>query len=187
MQNASERQPLAWQRASPFFCQKILERGVVQHGVRQQLLQPAVLALQPLQPLGLGDLEPAILGFPVVKACLADPVLATQVRRLHSGLVLFQDRDDLLFRIPLALHSGLPLQGQTPISHGSIQGGNVTRRSALGVESTASLARVPPASLRLAATTLQFRHRLKKSAYRRQPSLSLQEGTEAAYRAPVWP
>ena len=30
-----ERQPLAWQRASPFFCKKVLQRCVVQHGVRQ--------------------------------------------------------------------------------------------------------------------------------------------------------
>src|SRR6202035_460221 len=44
-QNAGERQPLAWRRASPFFCQEILQRRIVEHGVRQKLLQPTVLAL----------------------------------------------------------------------------------------------------------------------------------------------
>jgi hypothetical protein len=35
---------------------------------------------------------------------IADPVSAAQVGRLHPGLVLLQDRDDLLFRMPLPLH-----------------------------------------------------------------------------------
>ena len=37
-QNEGERQPLAWQRASPFFCQQVLECGVIEHGVCQELL-----------------------------------------------------------------------------------------------------------------------------------------------------
>ena len=45
-QNAGERQPLAWQRASPFFCQQVLQRRVVEHRIRQELLQPGILALQ---------------------------------------------------------------------------------------------------------------------------------------------
>jgi hypothetical protein len=51
-----ERQPLAWQRAPPFFCQQILQRCIVEHGVRQEFLQPGVLALQTPQPLGFGGL-----------------------------------------------------------------------------------------------------------------------------------
>ena len=46
-------------------------------------------SLEPLQPLGLGDLQPAVLGFSVVKAGFADPVLAAQIGRLHPGFVLF--------------------------------------------------------------------------------------------------
>jgi hypothetical protein len=42
---ADGRRPLASQRASPFFYQKIRQRGVVQYGVRQQLLQPGILPL----------------------------------------------------------------------------------------------------------------------------------------------
>ncbi len=44
------------------------------------------------------------LGFPVVKAGLADPVLAAQIGGLHRGFVLFQDRNDLLIRVRLSLH-----------------------------------------------------------------------------------
>jgi hypothetical protein len=40
--------------------------------------------------------------------------------------VLLQDRNDLLFRMPLPLHRLVLSQGQTPVRLGSIQGGNVT-------------------------------------------------------------
>lgn len=47
----------AARRAAPqaisVFCQQVLQRSVVQHRLRQQLLQPPVLILQPLQPLRL--------------------------------------------------------------------------------------------------------------------------------------
>src|SRR5262249_15503311 len=86
--NVHERQPLAWQRASPFFCKQVLQCCVVEHGIGQKLLQLGVFALQPPQALGLGELQPAELGFPVVETCLADPVLAAQVGRFHAGLVL---------------------------------------------------------------------------------------------------
>jgi hypothetical protein len=45
------------------------------------------------------DLETAVFGFPVVKAPLADPVLAAEIGRFHPGLVLLQDPNDLLFRM----------------------------------------------------------------------------------------
>jgi hypothetical protein len=40
------------------------------------------------QPLRLGDLEPTVLGLPVVEARLADPVLTAQIDSLQPGLVL---------------------------------------------------------------------------------------------------
>jgi hypothetical protein len=46
------------------FCRQVLENGVVEHGVGKELPQPVVLILQSLQPLGVGNLEPAILGPP---------------------------------------------------------------------------------------------------------------------------
>ena len=48
--------------------------------------------------------------FPVVEGRLADPVLAAQMRRLHAVLAFLQDRDDLPFAMPLALHR--PFVGQ---------------------------------------------------------------------------
>jgi hypothetical protein len=74
-------------RGGPYiFCQQVLQRRIVEHGVRQELLQPGVLVLQPPQALGLRDLKPTVLGLPVVEARLADPVLAAQIGRLNPGL-----------------------------------------------------------------------------------------------------
>jgi hypothetical protein len=39
--------------------------------------------------------------------------------------VFLQDRNDLLFRVPLALHRLVLSQGQTPVRPGLIQWGNV--------------------------------------------------------------
>ena len=58
----------------------------------------------PFRRLASETSSPSVLGFPVVEARLADPVLPAQVGRLHAGLVLFQDGNDLLFRMPIALH-----------------------------------------------------------------------------------
>jgi len=41
---------------------------------------------------------------PIVECRIADSVLAAQIGRLHPGLVLLQDHNDLLFRVPFALH-----------------------------------------------------------------------------------
>ena len=54
--------------------------------------------------------------------------LTLEVRKIsgfNPGLVLLQDRNDLLFRMPLALHRLVLSQGQTPVHPGSIQWGNV--------------------------------------------------------------
>jgi hypothetical protein len=53
----------------------VLQGCFIEHRIGQKLLQLAVLALEPSQALGLRDFEPAVLGFPVVQARLADPVL----------------------------------------------------------------------------------------------------------------
>jgi hypothetical protein len=83
---ANERQHLASQRALPFFCQQLFERGVVEHRFRQQPLQLAVLVFQRPQPLGFGYFHAAVLGLPVVKRHFGDAVLARQVARLRSSL-----------------------------------------------------------------------------------------------------
>jgi hypothetical protein len=49
-QNVGERQPLAWQWASPSFSQQILQRGIVEHRIGQKLLELGMLAFQYLIP-----------------------------------------------------------------------------------------------------------------------------------------
>lgn len=46
---SGERQLSAWRRASPFLSHKVLQRGIVEHGVGQKPLQARVLVLQRLQ------------------------------------------------------------------------------------------------------------------------------------------
>jgi hypothetical protein len=82
------------------FLPEIRQPRVVEHAVRQQLLQLGILAFQPPRPLGVGDLNPAVFGFPIVEACLADSVLAARF---------------IIWPFP---------QGQNPIRSG-VQWGNV--------------------------------------------------------------
>ena len=74
------------------------------------MLQPLVLLFQLLQPLRLAHVHPAELRLPGVERRRADPVLAAQIRRLHPSLVLLQNPDDLLFRVPALLHACPPVQ-----------------------------------------------------------------------------
>jgi hypothetical protein len=55
--------------------------------------------------------ERSKLGLPIVERRLRDPVLSSQISRLGAGLVLLQNRDDLLFREPLPLHLSVVRQG----------------------------------------------------------------------------
>jgi hypothetical protein len=82
----------------------LLQHSVIKHRVSQQLLQLAVLVLQGLQELAIRYLEAAVLGLPFEERGAADPLLAADVGRLGSGLLLAQDPDDLLFREPARLH-----------------------------------------------------------------------------------
>ena len=45
-----------------------------------------------------------VYGFPIVEASLTDPVFTAHIGSFYAGLVLLQDRNDLLFRVPLSLH-----------------------------------------------------------------------------------
>ncbi|AMJ61072.1 hypothetical protein AXW83_12930 [Bosea sp. PAMC 26642] len=61
-------------------------------------IQLGVLVLKLLQTLGFGHVHPSELRFPVVEGRLGDTVLARQIGGLRPGLMLAQNRDDLLFR-----------------------------------------------------------------------------------------
>jgi len=80
------------------FCEKLAQRGGVQHLLGQELLELRVLVLELLQPLGLGDVHAAVLGLPVVKRRFGDAVLARQIGGLRPGLV---------WEKPLAANGGL--------------------------------------------------------------------------------
>ena len=62
----------------------------------------------------------AELLLPAIERRRADPMLTTQVRRLHPSLMLLQYPDDLLFRLPALLHAPLPrsIYERTPASTG---------------------------------------------------------------------
>ena len=66
-----------------------------------------------LQPSGAWprSLEPAVLGLPVVEARLADPVLAAR-SAVFIPASCSSGSNDLLFRMPLALHWSFPSNGQ---------------------------------------------------------------------------
>jgi pimeloyl-ACP methyl ester carboxylesterase len=64
----------------------------------------AGLARQRPKPLGLRDLQPAILGLPVVDRRFRNAVSPGQIGRLRARLGLLQNPDDLLFGEPRSLH-----------------------------------------------------------------------------------
>ena len=82
-------------------------------GRSNPLLQLAVLVFQCPQPLGFRHIQAAVLGLPVVQGCFRDPVLARQIGRLCSSLVLAQHPDDLLLCEPDTLHRPSLQQGRS--------------------------------------------------------------------------
>src|SRR5690606_28227573 len=83
--------------------------GVVEHGIRQKLLQSRIFNFQRLQTLGLGHLHAAVLRLPAVECLLANAVPAAhRNRRLRTGLGLLQDANDLFFGKSAAFHLSSP-------------------------------------------------------------------------------
>src|SRR3954451_19826512 len=130
-----ERQLSASPRASPLLSQEILQRRVVQHGIRQQPLQLRVLVLQCPQPSGLRDIHPTEFGFPFVDTGVADAVLAAEIGDRHPGLVLLQNPDDLFFRKTIALHALVLVLGQSELQTGLSPRGKVTVSSTTSTHS----------------------------------------------------
>jgi hypothetical protein len=89
---------------------------VITVNVGQQLLQLGILVLKLPQPLGLRGVPSHRIWLPIVQRRFRDAVLARQIGRLRTGLVLAQHPDNLLFRKPGSLHlsvlqkAGLQLQ-----------------------------------------------------------------------------
>src|SRR5690606_26517990 len=76
---AGRAPPRAARRASQIICDDVLQRGVVERQLAQQLLQLAILVFQLLEAAQLAHLQPAVLRLPAVVGRVADPVLAADV------------------------------------------------------------------------------------------------------------
>ena len=105
--------------------EEILEVGIVQHRIRQKTLQTGILLLEAVQPLGLADVHPAILGFPLLNGRNADALLAAPIGHGNPGHMLFQDADDLGFGEPATFQLWSSWLGQGPFQTGLAGGGNV--------------------------------------------------------------
>ena len=117
----------ALRRALPFFSQKLAQGRGVEHRLRQQLLQLAVLVFECPQPFGIRDIHPAELGLPVVQRRFRHPVLPAEFPSLRASLMLPQHCDDLFFRKPASLHRSVPCSGRTLTPRGGISQLQVNR------------------------------------------------------------
>src|SRR5580698_9034798 len=120
----SQRVGASW--ASEVFYEHLLERRRIQHRLRQQLLQLAVLVLQRLELAGIGDLHPTVARAPLVEGRIADAVLAAQLARRQSGSVLLQHLDDLFFRKSALTHVRLPEGTDSTQKRGRLRGAGHT-------------------------------------------------------------
>ena len=110
--------------ASEFFCEQEPQALIVERKLPHKLLQLSVLLLQPLQPLCVGHVHPAELGFPPVEGLLANSELSADLGCCPAGLVLFQGQDDLLLGVS-ALSQGALQRGRTHIILGLVFRGDV--------------------------------------------------------------
>jgi hypothetical protein len=88
-------------RALPFFSRGIPQDRVVENGIGQQSLQPGILVLEPPQPPRIRNLEPAVLGLPLVEGGAADPRMRTFGRcakAVPTGPLRFTSNDMLQWR-----------------------------------------------------------------------------------------
>lgn len=91
----------------------VLEDLLLERQFRYQPLELGVLLLQGLEPLGLVQLQPAILFAPALKGLLANAGLPTRLRCRppirHHHLYLAQQRHDLFRFESLGRHTSAPL------------------------------------------------------------------------------
>jgi integrase-like protein len=103
--------PRAERWGLPLFCDDRLERLDVEGLLGHDVLQPAVLILELLQPLQLNELHPAVLRFSPVVRLLGNAMRATQVRDFLPCLALFHDRQNLFVAELAPSHRVLLLNG----------------------------------------------------------------------------
>src|SRR6185295_11605729 len=78
-------------RALPLSCGDVLQYRIVQHRLREQLLQPSVLFLELLKSSCVWHAHAAELRLPRVERWLRYTVLTAKIRHLHPGPLLTQD------------------------------------------------------------------------------------------------
>src|SRR5579864_1498942 len=82
---------------SPFFSKCLPRHFVLEHRLRQQLLQLRVLRLERFEALGVRHIHPAELAAPEVIARLGEAVLAAQLLHRDTSIAFAQEPDDLFF------------------------------------------------------------------------------------------
>lgn len=80
------------------FCQKLAKDDGIQNLLRQKLLRLGVLIFQPLRTLGLENVLAAVVDLSIILRRFRDAVLARQISRIRTGLMLAQHANNLLFR-----------------------------------------------------------------------------------------
>jgi len=104
-------------RPSPLSHDPLLEGGLVQLRLGEEALQLCILLLKRSQPFGLGDLKAAVLRLPAVNSVLGNAMTACQIRGGGISLLLFQDRDGLLWYIAFASFRDFPRSQSIGESH----------------------------------------------------------------------
>ena len=124
---------------SPLFSQGFFRHLVLQQGIGQQPLEPAVLGFQLLEALGVGDAHATEFVAPEVVAGLREAVAATQIRHRQTRLRFPQKANDLLFRKSL-LHVQSPVTWDwTPESVATQIRGDVVNSTSHGLTSNRAL------------------------------------------------
>jgi hypothetical protein len=76
--------------------QHILQHGLIQTQIGNQLLQPAILLLELFHLTGLIRLHPDVLLLPSIERLFTDSNLADYLRHRHAQLCLLQNSHYLL-------------------------------------------------------------------------------------------
>ncbi len=94
-----------------------------------QLLQLCILSFERLQTLCIGDLQSAVLPFPVVESRIADPVISAQLGRAHTRRMLLQNANKPRFAGTVSLHRLCPqVENRLTSNRGRFRGGGHSER-----------------------------------------------------------
>ena len=84
--------------------QRILHRCFLEHRFCQQLFELGILRFQFPQTLGFTHVHATVLRLPTIKRAVGNTVFTDYLTGWNTGFMLFEDSNDLLLRVGLALH-----------------------------------------------------------------------------------